>query len=68
MKFLNGLKTAIGLIGGAVVALNDVVHVLPAAWRPFVAGGSAVLLALGLAHKAEKAAEKKADADAAVQP
>jgi hypothetical protein len=56
MRFLNGFKTVLGAAGLAVVALNDVVHVLPASWRPFVAGGAAVLTALGLVHKAEKRA------------
>lgn len=54
MRFLNGFKTVVGALGLAVVALNDVVHVLPANWRPYIVGASAVLTALGVIHKAEK--------------
>jgi hypothetical protein len=66
MKWLNGLKTALGTVGLAVVALNDVVHVLPEAWRPYIAGASAVLTALGLAHKVEKRRERQAQRIAAL--
>lgn len=54
MRFLNGFKTILGGLGLVVVALNDSVHALPDNWRPYIAGASAVLTALGLIHKVEK--------------
>jgi hypothetical protein len=67
VRFLNGLKTALGAVGLAVVALSDahVLELLPAPWRPFVAGASAVLVALGVVHKVEKAADARAAAEGA---
>ena len=62
MKFLNGFKTIIGSVGVLVVALNDQAHLLPESWRPWVGGASAILLALGVVHKAEKVVEAKRDA------
>lgn len=62
MKFLNGFKSIIGGVGLLVVALNEQSHLLPETWRPYVAGASALLLALGLVHKAEKKIEAKKDA------
>lgn len=54
MKFLDGFKTVLGAVGLVVVALNDSIHLLPETWRPYVAGASVVLTALGVAHKVEK--------------
>lgn len=63
MRFLNGFKTALGVLGLAVTALAeaDILVLLPAPWRPYVIGGSVVLTALGVSHKVEKA---KAEHDA----
>lgn len=57
MKFLNGWKTITGAIGLVVglVSQREVVVLLPVAWQPYVIGGAAVLTALGVAHKVEKA-------------
>lgn len=57
MRFLNGFKTALGVAGLVVVALSqaNVVTVLPPQWQPYVIGGGAVLTALGIIHKVEKA-------------
>lgn len=57
MRFLNGFKSILGAAGLALVALSDsnVLAVLPESVRPYIAGASAVMLALGLAHKVEKA-------------
>ena len=63
MKFLNGFKTVLGAVGLAVVALNDVVHVLPENWRAPIAAASAVLTALGVVHKVEKRKAKATNAD-----
>lgn len=62
-RFLNGFKTALGVLGLAVVALADhsTIVLLPTTWRPYVVGASAILTALGLAHKVEK----KVDAEKA---
>lgn len=61
MKFLNGFKTIIGAVGLAVVALADasVIVLVPEKARPYITGAAAMLTALGLIHKKEKADEKK---------
>ncbi len=58
-RFLNGFKTVLGTLGLAVVYLSDhsTIVLLPENWRPYIAGASAVLTALGLVHKVEKKAE-----------
>lgn len=60
MKFLNGFKTVIGLIGLGLVAISqsDAMVLIPPPAQPYVAGAAALLTALGLVHKIEK---KKAE-------
>lgn len=64
MKVLNGFKTLLGAVGLVVVALNDSVHLLPEAWRPYITGAAVVLTALGIAHKVEKRAQAQEASDA----
>lgn len=54
MKFLNGYKTAIGIVALLVATLAENVETLPPAWVPYVQGAAALLTVLGLAHKVEK--------------
>jgi len=55
MQWLNGYKTYLGLLALVVSALADNLHLLPPAWVPYVQGAAALLAALGVAHKVEKA-------------
>lgn len=61
MRFLDGFKTVIGVVGLFVVALSDasVLPLLPERSRPYVTGAAATFLALGLMHKAEKARDRR---------
>lgn len=61
MRFLDGLKTIVGLLGLALVALNQqgVIDVVPTGWRPYIVGGATVLTTLGVVHKAEKRADRR---------
>jgi hypothetical protein len=56
MRFLNGFKTILGAAGLAIVALSraEVLVLLPVPVQPYIAGASALLLALGIVHKVEK--------------
>lgn len=58
MRFLNGLKTVLGVVGAVLVALSDpaILGELPREWRLVVLGASAALAAVGLIHKGEKRA------------
>ena len=55
MKALNGYKTYVGLAALVVTTLADNLHLLPPAWVPYVQGAAALLAALGVVHKVEKA-------------
>lgn len=63
MRFLDGFKTALGIIGLVVVGLADaqVLPLLPERSRPYVTGAAAMLTVLGLVHKLEKAQDRKRD-------
>lgn len=55
MQWLNGYKTYLGLLALVVTTLAENLHLVPPAWVPYVQGAAALLTALGLAHKVEKA-------------
>lgn len=57
MRFLNGVKTLLGLVGLVLVALSDtdVLPLLPRDLQPYITGAAALMTALGLVHKVEKA-------------